>query len=170
MLDKVAQPCSLTGGTATESETGPGPTDRRPTGPAEKGQESLAPGETPPAEPIEPGAPTGPAAELNDRDWCASVQHEQRIVQALQTVPEPSPAKVRKTLNDLGYIDERIHGLKQDGKITRFYLDLREKGGRLCEEGLAAGEETDIFACVAPAAGPFTVAIPGDSDSASGRA
>ncbi|MFE7790663.1 hypothetical protein [Streptomyces sp. NPDC057460] len=154
MLDKVAQPCSAT------KKTGPGPVDKPPVSPEAK--ESLGLGETPPAGPIEPGAPTGPEAELNDRDWCASVQHEQRIVQALQSVSEPTPAKVRKTLNDLGYIDVRIHDLKQDGKVTRFYLDLREKGGRLCEEGLAAGEETDISACVAPADGPFTVTSPGE--------
>ncbi|MEJ1195983.1 MULTISPECIES: hypothetical protein [unclassified Streptomyces] len=163
MLDKVTRPCTSPAGTGNETETGHRPSDERPTGPAGKGngKESLAPGETPPAEPVEPGVPTGPAAELNDREWCASVQHEQRVVQALQRVEEPTPAKVRKTLNDLGYIDERIHGLKQDGKITRFYLDLREKGGRLCEEGLAAGMETDMFACVARAAGPFTVTSSG---------
>ncbi|OUD00781.1 hypothetical protein [Streptomyces swartbergensis] len=159
MLDKIAQPCLETG---TGTETGPGPSRKRPTGSAKEGKESLAPGETPPAVPIEPGAPTGPEAELNDRDWCMSVQHEQRIVQALQAVSEPTPAKVRKVLNDLGYIDERIHGLRQDGKVTRFYLDLREKGGRLCEEGLAAGVETDSSACVASAVGPFTVAGPGE--------
>ncbi|MET7276010.1 hypothetical protein ABZS59_33355 [Streptomyces flaveolus] len=151
MLERVAQPCSTTGENGTEA--GQGPTGRRPAGSA--GRESLAPGETPPDDPIEPGAPTGPEAELNDRDWCASVQHEQRIVEALQAVPEPTPAKVRKTLNDLGYIDERIHGLEQVGRTTRFRLDLREKGGRLCENGSAAGEETDISPCVAPAAGPF---------------
>ncbi|MFV0131826.1 hypothetical protein ACLGIH_00830 [Streptomyces sp. HMX87] len=162
MLHKVAQPCSSTGESEAETESGPGPSGKRPTGPAGKGKESLAPGETPPAEPIDPGALTGPAAELNARDQCASVQHEQRIVQALQAVSEPTPAKVRKTLNDLGYIDERIHDLKQDGKITRFYLDLREKGGRLCEEGSAAGVETDISPCVAAAAGPFAVARPGE--------
>ncbi|MFF1685826.1 MULTISPECIES: hypothetical protein [unclassified Streptomyces] len=160
MLDKLAQPCSSTG------DTGPGPADKRPTSPERKPtsperKESLALGETPPADPIAPGAPTGPEAELNDRDWCASVQHEQRIVQALQTVSEPTPAQVRKTLNELGYIDERIHNLKQDGKVTRFYLDLREKGGHLCEEGLAAGEATEISACVAPADGPFAIATPG---------
>ncbi|WP_406727304.1 hypothetical protein WJ438_25465 [Streptomyces sp. GD-15H] len=94
---------------------------------------------------------------MNDRDWCASVQHEQRIIQALQEVSEPTPAKVRKTLNSLGYIDERIHGLKQDGKTTRFYLDLRESGGRLCEAGLAAGEETDVTVCTVPATGAFAV-------------
>ncbi|MFF8670236.1 hypothetical protein [Streptomyces sp. NPDC015242] len=155
MLDKVALPCL-----GTETETGPGPSRRRPAGTAKERQESLAPGETPPAVPIEPGAPTGPETELNDRDWCMSVQHEQRIVEALQAVPEPTPARVRKVLNDLGYTDERIHGLRQDGKFTRFFLDLREKGGRLCEEGLAAGVETDISACVASAAGPFTIMGP----------
>ncbi|MGW0565021.1 hypothetical protein ACWDZ4_31625 [Streptomyces sp. NPDC003016] len=118
---------------------------------------NLAPGETPPTGPIEPAPPTGPETELNRRDWCASVHHEQRIIEALQKVAEPTPAKVRKTLNDFGYIDEHIHGLKQDGNTTRFYLDLRESGGRLCEAGLAAGETTDVTPCVAPATGPFTV-------------
>ncbi|MFH9008543.1 hypothetical protein ACH4E5_35550 [Streptomyces afghaniensis] len=94
---------------------------------------------------------------MDRHDGCTSVQHEQRIIEALQMVVDPTPAKVRKTLNSLGYIDERIHGLKQDGKTTRFYLDLRENGGRLCEAGLAAGETTDVTPCVAPATGPFTV-------------
>ncbi|MFC8867847.1 hypothetical protein ACFUAC_09360 [Streptomyces sp. NPDC057148] len=157
MLDEVAEPCRET---ETETDTEPGPSRKRPSGSAEK--RSLAPGETPPAAPVEPGAPTGPEAELNDRDRCRSVQHEQRIVQALQAVPEPTPAKVRRVLNDLGYIDERIHGLEQDGERTRFHLDLREKGGRLCEEGLAAGMETGISVCVATAEGPFTVTKPGE--------
>jgi hypothetical protein len=151
MLDKVAQPCSSTGGTASTS----GPADKTPTGPEE--EQSLPPGATPPTEPIEPDAPTEPGTKLSDRDRCASVQHEQRIIEALQMVPEPTPTKVRKALNNLGYIDERIHDLKQDGKVTRFYLDLREKGGQLCEEGLAAGKATDVTACTAPATGAFTV-------------
>ena len=133
MLDEVAKPCS--------SAAGP------------KGEQSPAPTETPRTEPIGPGAPT--EAPLSDRDRCASVQHEQRVIQALQAIPDPTPAKVRGSLNALGYIDERIHGLKQDGKVTRFHLDLREKGGRLCEAGTAAGEETDVVPCVAPATGPF---------------
>lgn len=139
MLDKIAQPCTSTDQAASE------PTDKKPTGP--EGDQSLAPGETPPDEPIEPGAATEPHAELNDRDRCASVQHEQRIIEALQAVSEPTPAKVRKALNGLGYIDERIHDLKQDGKATRFSLDLSEKSGRLCEAGLAAGAETDVTVC-----------------------
>ncbi|MFE7461561.1 hypothetical protein [Streptomyces sp. NPDC057554] len=138
----------------------PGRVDPRPTAGKQTGSEataSLAPGETPPAEPIEPGPLTGPAAELSDRDLCTSGHHEQRVVEALQEVADPTPVKVRKTLNSLGYIDEHIHGLQQDGTTTRFHLDLRESGGRLCVAGLAAGEESDASACVAPATGPFTV-------------
>ncbi|MEU9137740.1 hypothetical protein AB0D33_17530 [Streptomyces sp. NPDC048404] len=149
MLDKVARPCPATGRAAS------GPSDKKPTGP--DAEQSLAPGEAPPAEPVEPGVPTAPETELSDRDRCASVQHEQRIIQALQAVSAPTPAKVRKALNSLGYIDERIHGLQQDGRATPFYLDLRESGGRLCEAGLAAGEETDVTVCTAPATGEFAV-------------
>ncbi|WP_327386615.1 MULTISPECIES: hypothetical protein [unclassified Streptomyces] len=90
--------------------------------------------------------------ELNARDWCASALHEERIVQALRDLTDPIPAEVRKILNDLGHVDERIHDLKQSGAATRFFLDLRE-GGRLCPEGSAAGEETVVDTCVAPAAG-----------------
>ncbi|WP_395571901.1 hypothetical protein [Streptomyces sp. BK79] len=148
MLATYAQTCPAPGGKPSVPPAEPA--DLEPT-------QSLAPGERPPAEPIEPAPPTGPEAELNDRDWCASVHHEQRIVEALQKVAQPTPATVRKTLNDLGYIDEHIHGLKQDGRTTRFYLDLRESGGRLCETGLAAGETSDVTPCVALASGPFTV-------------
>ncbi|MEW1829363.1 hypothetical protein [Streptomyces sp. NPDC088196] len=151
MLDKVAQPCPSAGGSASA----PGPADQKPTDSA--GEQTLAPGTTPPAEPVEPGAPTEAGAKLSERDRCASVQHEQRIIEALQAVSEPTPTKVRKALNGLGYIDERIHDLKQDGKVTRFYLDLREKGGQLCEKGLAADEETDVTACMAPTTGSFTL-------------
>lgn len=93
--------------------------------------------------------------ELNARDWCASALHEERIAQALWNVTDPTPAKVRTILNDLGYTDDRIHDLKQSGPTTRFFLDLRENGGRLCLEGSAAGEETVVDKCVAPVSGPF---------------
>ncbi|MFJ3970724.1 hypothetical protein ACIPYR_21645 [Streptomyces parvus] len=139
----------------------PGVNSRRPTGagkPDTAEPETIAPGETPPADPVEPAVPTGPEAELDDRDWCVSAHHEQRVIAALQKVADPTPAKVRKTLNGLGYTDERIHHLKQDGKKTRFHLDLREGGGRLCESGLAAGAVSDVLPCVAVAEGPFEVA------------
>ncbi|MFG3395476.1 hypothetical protein [Streptomyces parvus] len=138
----------------------PGVNSRRPTGarkPDTAEPETIAPGETPPADPIEPAFPTGPEAELDDRDWCVSAHHEQRVIAALQKVADPTPGKVRKTLNGLGYMDERIHHLKQDGKKTRFHLDLRESGGRLCESGLAAGAVSDVVPCVAVAEGPFEV-------------
>ncbi|MDT9682291.1 hypothetical protein RND61_09410 [Streptomyces sp. TRM76323] len=146
MLDRVAQPCPPPGGP---------PVAAKPASP--QGKQSLAPGETPPTDPIEPGVLPGPESVLNARDWCASVQHEQRIIEALQMVSSPTPANVRKALNSLGYIDEHIHELTQDGKTTRFYLDLRENGGRLCEAGTAAGETTDVSPCVAPATGAFAV-------------
>ncbi|MFI5963935.1 hypothetical protein ACIA8J_17355 [Streptomyces asoensis] len=157
MLAEVARPCSPAGAAASQpAEQGTsGPTDRKPTGPA--AARTPAPGQSPPDGPVEPGAPTGPEAELTERDRCASVQHEQRIVEALQTVSRPTPAEVRKTLNGLGYIDERIHGLEQDGGTTRFTLDLRESGGQLCEAGVAAGEATEVTACTVPATGAFVV-------------
>ncbi|CAM5599806.1 hypothetical protein [Streptomyces badius] len=138
-----------------------GVNSRRPAGaskPDPEEPESIAPGETPPAEPIEPAPPTGPEAELDDRDWCVSAHHEQRVIAALQMLEDPTPTTVRKTLNGLGYTDERIHHLKQGGKGTRFYLDLREDGGRLCQSGVAAGASSDALPCVADAEGPFKVA------------
>lgn len=110
-----------------------------------------------PDRPDRAGSPTGPEAELNARDRCVSGHHEQRVIEALQTVAGPTPAKVRETLNGLGYTDDLIHSLKQDGETTRFYLDLRESGGRLCESGLAAGRSSDVTPCVAAATGPFKV-------------
>ncbi|MEV7192233.1 hypothetical protein AB0N81_10530 [Streptomyces sp. NPDC093510] len=117
---------------------------------------SPAPGETPSDRPVEPVTPTsGPEVELNARDWCAAAHHEERVTRALWDLADPTPAEVRTVLNDLGYVDERIHGLKRSGGTTRFTLDLRDKGGRLCVEGSAAGERTIVEACVAPESGPF---------------
>lgn len=151
MLNRVAQPC-LTSASPEEPATGPARTV--PSGPVQ----TVPPGpmETPPSDPVEPIAPTaGPEVEPNARDWCASHLHEERIAQALWDLAEPTPTKVRDILNDLGYIDERIHDLEQSGTTTRFSLDLRAQGGRLCLNGSAAGEETVVDTCVAPATGPF---------------
>lgn len=144
MLDKIAQSCPPSA-----------PPEAPPTGPAET--PPSGPAETPPSDAIEPVALTaGPEVELNARDWCASNLHEERIARALWELGEPTPTKVKAILNDLGYIDERIHDLKQSGATTRFFLDLRDKGGRLCLEGSAAGEKTVVDKCVAPVTGPFT--------------
>ncbi|MGW1464012.1 hypothetical protein ACWCPT_06605 [Streptomyces sp. NPDC002308] len=149
MIDAYAQGCPPADGTP------PVPAAERL--PVPKAAPSLAPGETPPTDAIEPGAPTGPEAELSARDWCTAGRHEQAVHQALYTITEPTPAKVRDALNRLGYVDARIHALRQDGRTTRFYLDLRESGGQLCVSGLAAGEATNVTKCVARADGPFTV-------------
>lgn len=141
-LDKIERSCPPSA-----------PPEAPPSGPAKP----LPHGVTPPSNPIEPIAPTaGPEVELNARDWCASNLHEERIAQALWDLADPTPAKVRTILNDLGYVDERIHDLKQSGATTRFFLDLRDKGGRLCLAGSAAGEKTVVDKCVAPVSGPFT--------------
>ena len=149
--DRVAQPCPGTDNKLSSQPSGQntsGPTDKRPTGAT--GDQSAPSGRTPAPDPIEPCAPTGPEAELSVRDRCASVQHEQRIIEALQAVAKPNPDKVREALNRLGYIDERIHGLKQAGRATHVHLDLRENGGRLCETGRAAGDQPEVTACTAP--------------------
>ncbi|MEU5719086.1 hypothetical protein AB0G71_25610 [Streptomyces sp. NPDC020403] len=115
------------------------------------------PGVEPPLDTVVPISPTaGPEVELDGRDWCASHLHEERIAQALWDLADPTPTKVKTILNNLGYVDERIYDLEQSGATTRFFLDLREKGGRLCLEGSAAGEATVVETCVAPASGPFT--------------
>ncbi|MEU8891240.1 hypothetical protein [Streptomyces sp. NPDC048442] len=148
MLDGFAKMCPVADGVAP---TPPG--EFAPPG----APQTLPPGETPPPGEVHPPRPTGPEAELDSHEWCTSVHHEQRIIEALQKVAEPTPATVRTTLNSLGYIDEHIHGLKQDGKTTRFHLDLRENGSRHCETGRASGATTEVDACVALPTGPFII-------------
>ncbi|MFE0883483.1 hypothetical protein [Streptomyces rochei] len=152
MLDEVAHACPPS---AAPEAPPTGPAEPSTPGPAEPS--TPGPGETPPSDPIEPLAPTaGPEVELNARDWCAGVRHEQRIAEALWDLTDPTTTEVRTILNDLGYIDERIHGLERSGTTTRFSLDLRDRGGRLCLNGSAAGEQTVVDMCVAPTTGPFT--------------
>ncbi|MEU4874439.1 hypothetical protein [Streptomyces sp. NPDC021608] len=141
MLDEVARSCPPSA-----------PPEAPPSGPAH----TLPPGSavTPDVEPVAPTA--GPEVELNARDWCAGALHEERLTQALWNLADPTPTKVRRILHDLGYVDGRIHDLEQSGATTRFLLDLRDRGGRLCLEGSAAGEDTVVDRCVAPATGPFT--------------
>jgi membrane-bound lytic murein transglycosylase B len=156
MLDEVARECPPPG---TKRKAPATPKGEAPTAPVEP-----PPGATvapPPGGAVEPVAPTaGPEAELDARDWCAGVHHEQRVAEALLRLGQPDPAQVRKVLNGLGYIDERIHGLKRSGAVTTFAVDLRDKGGRLCVEGTANGELTEVEMCVAPAEGAFDIANP----------
>ncbi|MCX4777970.1 hypothetical protein [Streptomyces sp. NBC_01264] len=137
----IAQSCPAAG---TRQEGPPSPQ------PAPPGEEAQGPG-------IVPIAPTaGPMVELDTRDWCAGVSHEQQVYLAVEKIAKPTPVKVRAALNAAGYPDERIHDLKQAGATTHFSLDLRENGGRLCVRGaVGGGEEAVVDKCVAPATGPF---------------
>ncbi|MFC5660270.1 hypothetical protein [Streptomyces nogalater] len=154
MLDEVARECPPPG---TKRESPAAPKGEAPTAPVEAPPGATV--EPPPGGAVEPVAPTtGPEAELDARDWCAGVQHEQRVAEAVLGLKQPDPAQVRKTLNGLGYIDERIHGLKRSGAVTKFVIDLRDKGGRLCLDGTANGELTEVETCVAPADGQFNIA------------
>ncbi|MFF8381425.1 hypothetical protein ACF07V_35545 [Streptomyces sp. NPDC015661] len=154
MLDEVARECPPPG---TKRESPAAPKGEAPTAPVEAPPGATV--EPPPGGAVEPVAPTaGPEVELDAHDWCAGVQHEQRVAEALLQLKKPDPAQVRKTLNGLGYIDERIHGLKRSGAVTTFAVDLRDKGGRLCLDGTANGELTEVEACVAPPSGPFDIA------------
>ncbi|MER6999688.1 hypothetical protein [Streptomyces sp. NPDC000410] len=147
MMDRVARPCPSDAPSDEPIASG-GPR----TGPLEP----LPPGETVPADTL-PIAPTeGPETVLNAFEWCAAHLHVERVTHALAEVADPTPAQVGKVLNDLGYIDERIHGLKQSGSTTRFLIDLRIRGGKLGLEGSAAGANTDIEFVAGPATGPFT--------------
>ncbi|MFI1718774.1 MULTISPECIES: hypothetical protein [Streptomyces] len=154
MLDEVARECPPPG---TKRQSPAAPEGEAPTAPVEAPPGATA--ETPPGGAVEPVAPTaGPEVELDAHDWCAGVQHEQRVAEAVLQLKKPDPAQVRKTLNGLGYTDGRIHGLKQSGATTKFVVDLRDKGGRLCLDGTANGELTEVDACSAPADGPFNIA------------
>ncbi|WP_409240081.1 hypothetical protein [Streptomyces sp. PA5.6] len=147
MMRKVARSCP-------ESAAPEAP----PSGPA-RTPAADTPETPPPTDAIEPVAPTaGPEVELNARDWCASHLHEERIAQALWDLADPTPAKVRGILNDLGYVDERILDLRRSGAATRFTLDLRDRGGRLCLDGTANGgktlvDKTGVAKCVAASSG-----------------
>ncbi|WP_318212836.1 hypothetical protein [Streptomyces sp. SJL17-1] len=154
MLDEVARECPPRG---TKRGSPGTPEGEPPTAPVEPPPGTTV--EPPPGGAVEPVAPTaGPEVELDAHDWCAGVQHEQRVAEAVLQLKQPDPAQVRKVLNGLGYIDERIHGLKRSGAVTKFAIDLRHKGGRLCLDGTANGELTEVDACAAPTDGPFDIA------------
>ncbi|MET9554523.1 hypothetical protein [Streptomyces sp. NPDC006645] len=96
ILDSVEQSCLPSA-----------PPEAAPSSPAQAPPGAV---ETPPD--VEPTVPTaGLEVELNARDWCASNLHEELIAQALWDLVDPTPAKVRTILNDLGYVDGRIHDL-----------------------------------------------------------
>ncbi|MGW3655006.1 hypothetical protein ACWD6R_04500 [Streptomyces sp. NPDC005151] len=94
--------------------------------------------------------------ELGAIEKCEGRLHVERITKALSVIADPMPAQVRTVLNDLGYINERIHDLKQSGATTRFFLDLRFMGSSLCLDGSVTGTKAVVEAFGAPETGPFT--------------
>ncbi|WP_158778718.1 hypothetical protein [Streptomyces cellulosae] len=151
MLDTIAQPC-FPDSPSQQEPTPPG--EKPPTTPVEM----LPIDKTPPASP--PAASGSPATpqkvELGATEKCAGRLHAERITKALSGMTDPTPAKVRQILNDLGYIDERIHDLMKSGPTTRFFIDLRFMGGSLSLDGSVTGTKAVIEAFGTPETGPFT--------------
>ncbi|MFF2521407.1 hypothetical protein [Streptomyces liangshanensis] len=127
----------------------------------------IPPGERPRNRPerIPPigAAPSGPPAtlapdrgtELHEDEWCERRLHEERVGRALRSLARPTPARVRKVLNRLGYTDSRIHGLGRSGATTRFFVDLRFLGSRLALRGTAAGPRSVVEGFGVFESGPF---------------
>ncbi|MGW3105837.1 hypothetical protein [Streptomyces sp. NPDC001100] len=153
MLNTVGQPCT-------------------PDAPSE--EEPTAAGEKPPTAPVEP-LPVGGSAPgsteptprasgtpqevtLSAVEKCEGRLHSKRITKALSRPTAPTADEIRTILNDLGYINERIHNLRTSGATTHFYVDLRVLGGSLCLDGSVTGTTTMVTAFAAPPTGPFTPA------------
>ncbi|WP_324786194.1 hypothetical protein [Streptomyces sp. H51] len=153
MLNEVGQPCT------PDPPSEPEPTDedeKPPTAPVEP----LPVDESPPGdtEPTSDASTTPPEVKLNAIEKCEGRLHSERITKALDDLADPTPAQVRRVLNDLGYINERIHGLRRSGATTRFFVDLRVMGGSLCLDGSVTGTKSVVTAYAASATGPFTPA------------
>ncbi|WP_330459157.1 hypothetical protein OIB37_21080 [Streptomyces sp. NBC_00820] len=136
MLNTVRQMCVPT----------PLPEHEQPT-PRERPQPplstALTAGQAPPSR-------TLPMPELGPVEECEGVVHVQRVTQALRGLDRPSPARVRKALNRVGYIDAHIHGLEQFRGTTHFYLDLRFKGSALWVAGSVSSKKVTVEAFAAP--------------------
>ncbi|MER5357690.1 hypothetical protein [Streptomyces sp. NPDC002785] len=149
MLERVGVPCVPDAPAATESDD-PGPGEHPPTRPSEL----LPVGEKPPTDvPSPTAAPEQP--RLKGVEACEGREHGKRITQALIGLDKPTTIQVRQKLNKLGYIDSRIHGLKAERGVVRFYLDLRVMGGQLALKGASAGKNTTVEAFAHPAEGAF---------------
>ncbi|MFJ5130953.1 hypothetical protein ACIP80_38500 [Streptomyces sp. NPDC088555] len=149
MLERVSALCVPDAPAATESDD-PGPGEHPPTRPSEL----LPVDEKPPTDVPSPTA-TPEQPKLNEVEACEGREHGKRIAQALTGLSEPAAVQVRQKLNKLGYIDSRIHGLKAERGVVRFYLDLRVMGGQLVLKGTAAGKKTAIGAFAQPEEGAF---------------
>ncbi|MGI5482363.1 hypothetical protein [Streptomyces lavendofoliae] len=154
LLLKVAEPCV---GDLPVPPTGPEPEGGPGTGPVPP-EPQPAPGHQGPAaegplpvpdEPPVPSAPRDPEAakqerELSSVEECEARLHARRITRALKDTAGPSPRQVREVLGGLGYLDERILGLRSAGGGVEFTLDLRLMDGQLCLSGSTTGAKTVI--------------------------
>ncbi|OKK06979.1 hypothetical protein AMK26_10865 [Streptomyces sp. CB03234] len=77
-------------------------------------------------------------------ETCAASHHARRITKALDGTSDPTPSHVEDALRGLGYLDERIHGVRRSGEKVTFVLDLRVMGGQLCLSGSTTGTRTAI--------------------------
>ncbi|WP_237530883.1 hypothetical protein, partial [Streptomyces sp. SID3212] len=151
MLAEVAKPCWFDSPAGDDSIP---EGDRPRSGPPGRLPVGASPSGLPPVPTPELGT------ELSAVDRCEKHLHEERVGRALSDLADPTPTRVRRILNDLGYIDTRIHGLQQSGATTRFFLDLRFMGSRLAVEGVAGGTRTVVEGFGVSETGPFA---PGDS-------
>ncbi|MFE3902086.1 hypothetical protein ACFXPY_17595 [Streptomyces sp. NPDC059153] len=149
MLERVGAPCVPDAPAAPESDD-PGPGEHPPTRPSEL----LPVDEKPPTDAPSPTA-TPEQPKLNGVEACEGREHGNRISKVLTGLNKPATIQVRQKLNKLGYIDSRIHGLKAERGMVRFYLDLRVMGGQLALKGTAAGRKTTMGAFAHPTEGAF---------------
>ncbi|MBB5932237.1 hypothetical protein [Streptomyces echinatus] len=149
MLERVGAPCVPDAPAVTETDV-PDPAERPPTRPSGP----LPVDEKPPTDvPSPTAAPERPT--LNGVEACEGRAHGERVLRALTGLNRPTATQVRRKLNELGYTDFRVHGLKARRGVVRFWLDLRVMGGQLALEGTVAGKETTVKAFAHPAEGVF---------------
>ncbi|QFQ96867.1 hypothetical protein F9278_12290 [Streptomyces phaeolivaceus] len=73
--------------------------------------------------------------ELTSLEKCEARVHTGRVTKAFEGASAPTPGAVGDTLRGLGYIDDRVQGLRRSGEGVRFTLDLRLMDGQLCLDG-----------------------------------
>lgn len=101
----------------------------------------------------EPATEQDPEPELDAEEECVGRLHVERIGKEFDSLTDTSPEQIRAALNRLGYIDGRILGLERTEELTRFVLDLRFMGSRLCISGDVTASEAVIEAFAASPGG-----------------
>ncbi|WP_249125850.1 hypothetical protein [Streptomyces sp. A2-16] len=136
-LLSLAEPCGGDLPTAPPEVPEEGPEPPQFTGPPPTllPEPPLPEDEPPPSAESRDHSAAARETELGSVEKCTARIHGRRITEALADTPAPTPRQVRRTLHDLGYIDERIHGPRRSGEQVKFTLDLRLLGGELCLDG-----------------------------------